>query len=180
MAERLDSPALAALVRYDASLVALAAGRHAEVAGLLAAALDEQAQISRPAARIHPERTRRRARRGSLEAAVRPNPLPRVVGRCADRTQRPSGGYTAWMQGDPDFPWPQRLRGNRAEGRVTISCQVSAIGFVWQLAEDGPGTRIDVHVALPDSEAHQLDGERKIITTSLAQLAILAKAAATS
>lgn len=88
-------------------------------------------------------------------------------------------GYTAWMQGDPKFPWPQQLRGDRAEGRVTISCQTTSIDFVWQLVEDGPGTRIDVHVVLPDSEAHRLDGEREIITTSLAQLATLAQAAAT-
>ena len=91
-----------------------------------------------------------------------------------------AGGYTQWMQGDPDFPWPQQLRGDRAEGRVTISCQVTYINFVWQLSEDGPGTRIDVHIALPDSEAHLLDDERKIITTSLAQLATLAQAAANS
>lgn len=87
-------------------------------------------------------------------------------------------GYTAWMQGDPDFPWPQQLRGDRAEGRVTISCQVTYIDFVWQLVEDGPGTRIDVHVALPDSQAHRLDSEREVITTSLARLAILTEAAA--
>ncbi|MGH3511739.1 MAG: hypothetical protein ACRDRB_05625, partial [Pseudonocardiaceae bacterium] len=60
------------------------------------------------------------------------------------------------------------------------SCQVTYINFVWQLSEDGPGTRIDVHIALPDSEAHRLDDERKIITTSLAQLATLAQAAANS
>ncbi|MGH4007768.1 MAG: SRPBCC family protein [Pseudonocardiaceae bacterium] len=88
-------------------------------------------------------------------------------------------GYTLWLEGYPDLPVPQLLRGDRAEGRVTISCQVSDIDFVWQLAEDGPGTRIDVHVALPDSEAHLLDEQREIITTSLAQLATLAKAAAT-
>lgn len=85
--------------------------------------------------------------------------------------------YTLWQQGYPDFPMPQRLRGDRAEGRVTISCQVSGIDFVWQLAADGPGTRIDVHVALPDSETDRLDDEREIITTSLARLATLAKAA---
>ena len=89
-------------------------------------------------------------------------------------------GYTAWMQGDPDFPWPQQLRGDRAEGRVTISCQLTDIDFVWQLIEDGPDTRIDVHVALPDSEVHRLDGGREMITASLARLAILAEAAATS
>ncbi|MDN5855208.1 MAG: hypothetical protein L0K86_20640, partial [Actinomycetia bacterium] len=40
MAERLDSPALAALARSDAGLVALAAGRHTEAADLLAAAVE--------------------------------------------------------------------------------------------------------------------------------------------
>ncbi len=89
-------------------------------------------------------------------------------------------GYTVGLEGYPDFPVPQRLRGDRAEGRVIISCQVTYIDFVWQLAEDGPGTRIDVLVALPDSQAHQPDGEREIITTSLARLATLAEACATS
>ncbi|MGH4017111.1 MAG: SRPBCC family protein [Pseudonocardiaceae bacterium] len=89
-------------------------------------------------------------------------------------------GYTAWMQGDPDFHWPQQLRADRAEGRVTISCQVTDIDFVWQLVQDGPGTRIDVHVTLPNSQAHQLDSEREIITTSLARLATLAQATTTS
>ncbi len=73
-----------------------------------------------------------------------------------------------------------RPRSDRAEGRVTISCQISGIDFVWQLAEGGRGTRIDVRVALPDSEAHRLDDKRENITTSLARLATLAHAAATS
>ena len=89
-------------------------------------------------------------------------------------------GYTVWLQEYPDFPWPQQLRGDRAEGRVTISCQITDIDFVWQLAEDEPGTRINVHVALPDSQAHQLNDKRENITTSLARLATLAEAAATS
>jgi hypothetical protein len=89
-------------------------------------------------------------------------------------------GYTVWLQADPDFSWPQQLRGDRAEGRVTISCQITDIDFVWQLIEDGPGTRINVHVALPDSEAHRLDDKRENITTSLARLATLAEATATS
>jgi uncharacterized protein YndB with AHSA1/START domain len=86
-------------------------------------------------------------------------------------------GYTVWQQKHPDVPWPQQLRGDRAEGRITISCQVTDIDFVWQLAEDGSGTRIDVHVTLPDSEAHRLDGKREDIATSLSQLATLAKTA---
>ena len=89
-------------------------------------------------------------------------------------------GYTVWLEDYPDFPMPQRPRGDRAEGRVTISCQITGIDFVWQLAEDGSGTRIDVHVALPDAEAHWLDDKRENITTSLARLATLAKAAANS
>jgi hypothetical protein len=35
-----------------------------------------------------------------------------------------------------------------------------------------------VHVILPDSQAHRLDGAREMITTSLARLAILAEATA--
>jgi uncharacterized protein YndB with AHSA1/START domain len=89
-------------------------------------------------------------------------------------------GYTVGLEGYPDFPVPQRLRGDRAKGHVTISCQVTDIDFVWQLAEDGYGTRIDVHVALPDSEAYRLEDKRENITTSLTRLATLAKAAATS
>jgi uncharacterized protein YndB with AHSA1/START domain len=87
-------------------------------------------------------------------------------------------GYTVWIDGYPNFPWPQQLRDDRDEGRVTISCQVRDIDFVWQLAEDALGTRINVHVILPDSQAHRLDGAREMITTSLARLAILAEATA--
>ncbi len=68
MAERLDSPALAALTCHDAGLVALAAGRHAEAADLLATALNEHAQISRPATRL--ARAEALARDGDPEAAA--------------------------------------------------------------------------------------------------------------
>lgn len=88
--------------------------------------------------------------------------------------------YTVWLEEYPDLPISQRTHRDRAEGRVTISCQFSDIDFVWQLAEDGPGTRIEVHVTLPDSEAYQLEDKRENITTSLTRLATLAKAAATS
>jgi DNA-binding SARP family transcriptional activator/tetratricopeptide (TPR) repeat protein len=52
IADRLDSAALAATTRHDAGLVALAAGRHAEAAELLAEALDAGAEVSLPAARL--------------------------------------------------------------------------------------------------------------------------------
>lgn len=50
LAERLDSPALAATAAHDAGLVAAAAGEHATAAALLAEALDAQAPVSRPSA----------------------------------------------------------------------------------------------------------------------------------
>jgi tetratricopeptide (TPR) repeat protein len=52
LAERLDSPAFAALAQNDAGLIALAAGRHADASALLGAALAGQARISRPASRL--------------------------------------------------------------------------------------------------------------------------------
>lgn len=52
LAERLDSPAFAALACNDAGLVALAAGRYAEAADLLRAALAGSAPVSRPASRL--------------------------------------------------------------------------------------------------------------------------------
>ncbi|WP_445184355.1 SRPBCC family protein [Pseudonocardia sp. Cha107L01] len=83
--------------------------------------------------------------------------------------------YVLWPTGYPDFPMPQRLRGSRAEGRVTISCQISDLEFSWQLTPDGDGTLIQVTVALPEREAHRLTGQREVITTSLGRLAQLAQ-----
>jgi hypothetical protein len=72
---------------------------------------------------------------------------------------------------------PQRLRAEQHAGRVTMSCQVSDIDFAWQLAEVADGTKITVRVDLPEAEAHRLDGQRELITTSLAALAGLAERA---
>jgi uncharacterized protein YndB with AHSA1/START domain len=82
--------------------------------------------------------------------------------------------YTMYPEGYPDFPMPQTIRSARADGRVTISCQVSDLVFEWRLSElpDG-GTRIAVHVDVPDAEAHRLDGQRAAIRESLARLAAL-------
>jgi len=52
MAQRLDSPAFAALASNDSGLVALSAGRFVEAAQLLGSALDGGARISRPASRL--------------------------------------------------------------------------------------------------------------------------------
>ena len=65
--------------------------------------------------------------------------------------------------------------GPRADRRVTISCQVSEIEIVWQLAEAGTGISINVNVSLPEREAHRLDGQQNVISESLRRLTALAE-----
>ena len=48
--------------------------------------------------------------------------------------------------------------------------------FTWQLAEDGDATTITVAVELPAREAERLDGQRELISASIAALARLAEA----
>jgi uncharacterized protein YndB with AHSA1/START domain len=87
------------------------------------------------------------------------------------------GEFTQWPTGYPDFPMPQKLRADQTNERVMISCQVSDIDIVWQLAEAGTGTSINVDVTLPESEAHRLDGQHQVISESLRCLTALAEAA---
>jgi uncharacterized protein YndB with AHSA1/START domain len=84
------------------------------------------------------------------------------------------GAFTMYPDGYPDFPMPQTIRTTHADGRVTVSCQVSDLVFEWRLSElPGGGTRIAVHVEIPDAEAHRLDGQRARIHDSLSRLAAL-------
>ena len=87
------------------------------------------------------------------------------------------GEFTQWPTGYPDFPMPQKLRVDQANERVTISCQVSDIDVVWQLAEADTGTSITVNVSLPEREAHRLDEQHQAIAESLHRLTALADAA---
>ena len=87
-----------------------------------------------------------------------------------------SGDHTVWYQNNPDFPMPRRLRTDRVEGRVTVSCQVSDIEFAWQLAEHGNGTKITARVAIPPAMAGLLDEQREAVARSLSNLAVLADA----
>ena len=70
------------------------------------------------------------------------------------------GEFTQWPTGYPDFPMPQKLRVDQANERVTISCQVSDIEIVWQLAEEGTGTSINVNVSLPSAKPTGSTGSR--------------------
>jgi len=94
----------------------------------------------------------------------------------AVRTDAPDQ-FTLWVDGHPEFPLPQTLRADQANGRVIFSCQVFAIDMVWQLAEAGAGTAIHLTVTAPASEARRLDGQRQHIEESLRRLAELAEAA---
>ncbi len=85
--------------------------------------------------------------------------------------------YTMFVDGYPDFPMPQALDARPQDRRVTISCMVSDLVFQWHLetAADG-GTKISVHVDIPESEATRLDMQREIIGSSLRKLGQLAAA----
>jgi hypothetical protein len=51
------------------------------------------------------------------------------------------------------------------------------IEIVWQLAEAGAGTSINVNVSVPEREARRLDDQHRVISESLRRLAALAEAA---
>jgi uncharacterized protein YndB with AHSA1/START domain len=88
------------------------------------------------------------------------------------------GDITIYPDGYPDFPMPQELR-TAADGRgLTISCLVSSLVFEWRLEPLDAGTRIRVHVEIPEEEAHRLETQRAGVSASLRSLAALATATA--
>jgi uncharacterized protein YndB with AHSA1/START domain len=88
------------------------------------------------------------------------------------------GDFTLYPDGHPDFPMPQTLRASDADHQVTVSCLVNELVFAWHLEalEDSGGTRIAVHVEIPESEAFRLDDQRGALSASLRSLAALAAA----
>lgn len=84
------------------------------------------------------------------------------------------GQFTLYPDGYPDFPMAQLLATERDAQRVTVSCLVSDLSFVWRLQPEGTGTRISVEVDIPEAEAHRLDGQRGAIAASMRRLAALA------
>ena len=85
-----------------------------------------------------------------------------------------AGDVTFYPEGYPDFPMPQLVRTSGDGRSVLISCLVSDLHFAWRLDERDGGTRISVDVEIPEAEAHRLDGQREVISNSLARLAALA------
>jgi uncharacterized protein YndB with AHSA1/START domain len=84
------------------------------------------------------------------------------------------GQYTMYPEGYPDFPMAQLLESRLDQQRVTVSCLVSDLRFDWRLDPDGEGTLITVDVEIPEAEAHRLDAQREIISSSMRRLAELA------
>ena len=82
--------------------------------------------------------------------------------------------YTMFVEGHPDFPMPQALDARRDDNRVTISCMVSDLVFEWRLEPVGSGTKISVHVDIPDREAERMGMQREIIGSALKRLGELA------
>jgi hypothetical protein len=87
------------------------------------------------------------------------------------------GNYTMWPDGYPDYPMAQLLESHRSDKRVTVSCMVNDLRFEWLLHELPAGTRIDVEVEIPDTQAFRLESQQEVIRASLARLAALASAA---
>jgi uncharacterized protein YndB with AHSA1/START domain len=84
------------------------------------------------------------------------------------------GDLTIWPDGYPDFPMPQNLRTDSDGRQVTISCLVSDLVFEWKLEPLDDGTRVCVHVEIPEEEAHRLEAQRAAVSASLRSLAALA------
>src|SRR5258705_2631509 len=95
------------------------------------------------------------------------------IERAEPRGTDGKGDMTIWPDGYPDFPMPQNLPAG-ADGRsVTISCLVSDLVFEWKLEPLDDGTRISVHVEIPEEEAFRLDDQRAAVSASLRSLAAL-------
>jgi uncharacterized protein YndB with AHSA1/START domain len=88
------------------------------------------------------------------------------------------GNLTIYPDGYPDFPMPQELRPAADGHGLTISCLVSSLVFEWRLEPLDAGTRIRVHVDIPEEEAHRLETQRAGVSASLRSLAALATATA--
>jgi uncharacterized protein YndB with AHSA1/START domain len=88
------------------------------------------------------------------------------------------GDITIYPDGYPDFPMPQDLRADSDGHRLTISCLVSYLVVEWRLEPmpGNEGTRVSVHLEIPEEESHRLEHQRGAMSASLRSLAALATA----
>ena len=124
------------------------------------------------------------------DAVLVPAPLEEVWKLVHDPTRYPEwwtgiggiaepaeDGFTMYPDGWPDYPMPQRLRSSSADGRVTISCLISDLEYRWQLTAEGERTRVEVHVDIPEVEAHRLEVQTAAMSSALGRLTRLAASA---
>jgi uncharacterized protein YndB with AHSA1/START domain len=101
-----------------------------------------------------------------------PSRMPEWWPGVATVTDARADGFTLFPEGYPDFPMPHAMR---SDGRgVTISCLTSDLVFEWRLEAFERGTRIAVHVEIPEREAHRLEGQRDAVSQAVRSLAALA------
>ena len=87
----------------------------------------------------------------------------------------PTAASRCARTGYPDFPMPQQMRTDGDGHKVLVSCLVSDLVFEWRLEPLGDGTRIAVHVEIPEAEAAPAgEPARRGERTSLRSLAALA------
>jgi uncharacterized protein YndB with AHSA1/START domain len=84
------------------------------------------------------------------------------------------GDFTYWYEGWPDVAMRQHLTAQRPGTRVTMSCLISHVQLEWVLSEDGGGTRIDVHAAIPEEEGAREPSVRASLAESLRRLVAVA------
>ena len=155
-AERLDSTALLAVARYDAGLVALAAGRACDAVDLIGRALDDGAVVSRPAARLalaearaaagDPTEATAELRRAALEPvsqADQPWTLVPQMTRVQALIARAQGDHATARRrfGEAAEGWRRRADHNRAAGEEYMAALVDlgrppVVGLVdpaWEL-----------------------------------------------
>ena len=155
-AERLDSTALLAVARYDAGLVALAAGRAPDAVDLIGRALADGAVVSRPAARLalaearaaagDPAEATAELRRAALEPvsqADQPWTLVPQMARVQALIARAEGDHATARRrfGEAADGWRRRTDHNRAAGEEYMAALVDlgrppVVGLVdpaWEL-----------------------------------------------
>jgi uncharacterized protein YndB with AHSA1/START domain len=85
-----------------------------------------------------------------------------------------AGDVTFWPQTHPDFPMPQHILTRSEDHQVVVSCTISDLVFDWRLEPLRLGTRVSVHVEIPEAEAARLATQQKVVRASLRRLSQLA------
>jgi len=82
---------------------------------------------------------------------------------------------TMYPDGYPDFPMPHHLHSDPSGGRVSVSCTISDVSWLWSLHPlDGGGTAIAVHADVGPADAERVPAITEMAQTSLRNLARLA------